>query len=112
MPNLSTDAGTTKYCLYQVLIEAERKIAEDEDLSVEIDYAYFQKSNLAFIPNMFADALAEYESNTGSIEIDEKLNHLGERDEDDWDCSKKRKSELGWTLTSKFWCGCIGKACR
>lgn len=76
---------TTKYCLYQVLIEAERKIAEDEDLSVEIDYAYFQKSNLAFIPNMFAEALAEYESNTGSIEIDEKLNYLGERDEDDWD---------------------------
>jgi hypothetical protein len=76
---------TTKYCLYQVLIEAERRIAEDENLSVEIDYTYFQKSNLAFIPNMFAEALVEYESITGNIEIDEKLNHLGERDEDDWD---------------------------
>lgn len=76
---------TTKYCLYQVLIEAERRIAEDEELSGKIDYAYFQKLNFSYIPNMFAEALAKYESNTGNDEIDEKLNHLGERDEDEWD---------------------------
>ena len=90
-PDISTEiyhealtwVETTRFCMSSVLLEVELWVASDEDRSILYDVAYFQQVNFDFIPQILSEGLEDYTSDTGNIEIDDKLNDLGERDGDE-----------------------------
>ena len=76
---------TTRYCISSVVLAVELWVASDEDRSILFDYPYFQEVNFDLLPAMFFKTLLEHKSDTGVMDIDDKLNDLGERDADEWD---------------------------
>lgn len=78
---------TTIFCITQVFMAAEMRIAQDEELSGLIDYGYFQDTANELLTTLKEEAIANYKSATGDFTIDNKLNDLGEIDADDRELS-------------------------
>lgn len=78
---------TTIYCITQVFMAAEMRIAQDEELSELIDYGYFQETAHELLSTLKEEAIANFKSTTGDITVDDKLNDLGEIDAGDRELS-------------------------
>ncbi len=76
---------TTCYCLSSVILAAELWAACDENRSDLVNYLYFQRFNLDFLSGLLNDNLKKHKSETGLPDIDERLNDLGEWNEDQRD---------------------------
>lgn len=74
---------TTIYCLTQVFMAAEMRIAQDEEMSELIDYGYFQDTATELLSKLKDEAIAEFKSSTGDLSIDNRMNELGEIDADE-----------------------------
>lgn len=77
---------TTRYCLLQIFQAVELHIAGNEDLMAELDLDYLQEINAELLQKHSEEAIDNYRSETAIPEVDDVLNNLGERDEDECDC--------------------------